>query len=154
MIYIVRLGALSDDSGVLLGTGGSGLGADWNVPGDKDCRSPIPVDCLWQLFKVYNQSPDPASWDPAKAHLGHFAIQLILLSGTPVDETGQPRKFGFYMHGYSAIDLENIAKLTETSTPEEVAAAHTSSLGCIEMPYVVRVSAWTRAQAGEKLKTV
>ena len=154
MIYIVRLGTLSDDEGVLLGTGGSGLGPDWNVPGNKDCRSPIPVDCTWQMVRVYNQSPDPASWDPAKAHLGHFAIQLILTAGTPVDESGQPRKFGFYMHGYSAIDLERIAQLTATSAPEEIAAAHTSSLGCIEMPYFVRVAAWAWAQAGEHLKTV
>jgi len=106
------------------------------------------------MIRVYNESPDPASWDPAKAHLGHFAIQLALMSGTPVDETGQPRKFGFYMHGYSAIDLERIAQLTTDSTPEEIAAAHTSSLGCIEMPYAVRAAAWAKAQVGESLKTV
>lgn len=154
MIYVIRKGTLSTDEGVLMGTGGSGLGENWNVPGNLDCKSPIPADCVWKLLKVYNEQPDPASWDPAKAHLGHFAIQLQLVSGTPADQNGNPRKFGFYMHGFSATDMEAIAVLTPESTPAQIAAAHTSSLGCIEMPYWVRLSAWRLAQMGQNLRTV
>jgi len=126
---------------------------DWNVPGRKRGRSPIPVDCEFALARLWNKDPDPATWDSMHGHLGHFAIELWWVSGDVLDENGRPRN-GLYLHGFSAQDLERISKLSPASTAAEVAAAHTSSLGCIEMPLEVREAAWRLAQAGEELRTV
>ena len=131
MIWDIFGGRMWRANGSFLGSGGSGLGDHWNNPSglDLEGEDPIPVGCEFLVLDPINLDPDPKTWAPEHAHVGHYAFPLQLVSG-------KTNRTGFYVHGFSQADLEN--------------GTHTSSHGCIEMILIYRRAFGAEVASGDR----